>query len=599
MRLPARPRAQRPVAEAPPSERPAEAARRKKRVAVQLSGLESLVRDRPGLKVVILAHPALRSQVRPWLAEFEGRTVFVLSPDEVPEWGLEESSATHVSVLNLDVLTTRLRYLGAVDVVVNLLPDDLLPIGAKSQLDLFAHLFRDLRKGGAYILDRRSVPDTSSIEGLTTWLELLTAVDDPQALDRLGRSDTELAKSAGTVAVSRDLIVVTKRLRHFYKLSESQVNRLLPAREPKITVTELESRPGGEFESRARVVSHSPGFAEETMPSLVTYPELRLRRYEGRIALAGQTLMYAGHTILPDSFRWHLAANPDNPRLKSVSRKFARIDSSFIPHRKLAGDYYQLDCAYPHHFGHLTTEVISRLWGWDTAKRENPALKAIFHLKPHSRKVPSLEKALFTAYGIAEDDIVWVNEPVWLSSVTSATPMWHNETPHYVHPDMVDTWRRLGDSLARGVQEAPRPERIFVSRGADLRHRACRNTDEVEAYFAARGFQVIHPEKMPMAEQVVTFRHARVVAGFGGSAMFNLMHAQHLEGVVLLNHEAYTARNEHLFTSLLGGQVHYFWSTPDVAHPDDGFDLDAFFSGWEFDFARNGTELDEVLTQLG
>ena len=70
---------------------------------------------------------------------------------------------------------------------------------------------------------------------------------------------------------------------------------------------------------------------------------------------------------------------------------------------------------------------------------------------------------------------------------------------------------------------------------------------------------------------MATFREARVVAGFGGSAMFNLMYAENLEGVILLNQEAYIARNEHLFTSLTGGEVHYFWSRPDVEHPEGGF----------------------------
>ena len=109
----------------------------------------------------------------------------------------------------------------------------------------------------------------------------------------------------------------------------------------------------------------------------------------------------------------------------------------------MEGNFYQLDNTYPHHYGHLMSEVISRLWGWDAAKREIPDLKAIFHLKPQSRRDPTLEKAMFTAYGIDESDIVWVNEPVWLNSVVSATPMWHNAVPHYVHPDMIDTWQRI------------------------------------------------------------------------------------------------------------------------------------------------------------
>ena len=83
------------------------------------------------------------------------------------------------------------------------------------------------------------------------------------------------------------------------------------------------------------------------------------------------------------------------------------------------------------------TEVVSRLWGWDAAKREIPDLKAIFHVALPERARPDRSSsALFTAYGIAEEDIVWVNEPVWLSSVVSATPMWHNAVPHYVHPDI-------------------------------------------------------------------------------------------------------------------------------------------------------------------
>jgi hypothetical protein len=81
--------------------------------------------------------------------------------------------------------------------------------------------------------------------------------------------------------------------------------------------------------------------------------------------------------------------------------------------------------------------------------------------------------------------------------------------------------------------------------------------------------------------------------------LFNLMYAQKLEGVILLNHEAYTARNEHLFTSLTGGEVHYFWSRPDIEHPDGAFSQAAFESDWEFDFERNAAELDAVVARLG
>ena len=59
------------------------------------------------------------------------------------------------------------------------------------------------------------------------------------------------------------------------------------------------------------------------------------------------------------------------------------------------------------------------------------------------------------------DDIVTVNEPVYLESVVSASPMWHNQVPHYVHPEMSTVWRRLAEGLIEAT--APTYDRIFVS----------------------------------------------------------------------------------------------------------------------------------------
>lgn len=538
--------------------------------------------------MVLLAHSSLRQEVPQWLEEFSGDRVSVISFDEAPEWGLEEGAAARGVARDLVKLLGQVRILGAVDVIVDLLPADLLPVGAKDRLQLFGSLFRYVDKGGVYVLDRRADRSESSLKALTAWLELLTASENTKVLGMLDRHEKEIARSVGQVAVGRDLVIATKRLRHYVILRDAQVDRVLPAREPSIRLRELERRPGGEFTAAAEVISHSPGF-DDTLPTHIEYPQLHLRHYEGRVAFAGQMLMYTGSTILPDSFRWHLASTPTNPRLFAVSRHFARIDSAHMPRRELDGHYYQLDCAYPHHFGHVMSEVVSRLWGWDTAKRENPDLKAIFHLKPQSRKNPSLEKALFTAYGIDESDIEWVNEPVWLRSVVSATPMWQNEVPHYVHPDIVETWDRIGDGLLAGAQDFETHDRIFVSRGAGAKHRHCRNNEAVEQFFTDQGFRVIYPERLSMAQQVAMFRGARVIAGYGGSAMFNLMYARKTQTVIVLNQEAYIARNEHLYTCLTGGRVHYFWSKPDSP---------TFQSDWEFDFERNGDELRRVVAEL-
>jgi capsular polysaccharide biosynthesis protein len=176
--------------------------------------------------------------------------------------------------------------------------------------------------------------------------------------------------------------------------------------------------------------------------------------------------------------------------------------------------------------------------------------------------------------------------------------MWHNAEPHYVHPDIAATWRRLSDGLLAGREPATDlAERIFVSRSEGAKHRECRNIREVEDVFRARGYRIVYPERLSLPDQAEIFGAARVIAGFGGSALFNVMHARRLETMIILNHEAYTARNEHLFTSVIGAEVHYFWSAPDIPH-GDSWSSAAFYSDWEFDFERNGAELAGLLDSL-
>ena len=191
---------------------------------------------------------------------------------------------------------------------------------------------------------------------------------------------------------------------------------------------------------------------------------------------------------------------------------------------------------------------------------------------------------------------MWVDEPVWLESMVGATPMWHNQYPHYVHPDIRSVW----DRLAEGITDADvqQRSRIFVSRASQGANRSCRNTREVEQFFAAHGFEVIYPELLDLSEQAGVFSKAEVIAGFGGSALFNLTFARRLSTLIVLNHEAYTARNENLYSSVLGCDVHYFWSTPDSQHPPGGWSEQAYYSDWDFDFERNREPLEKLLNEL-
>lgn len=551
-------------------------------------GLVDLADD-PDAVVVLLADRSVDGVVG-WLEFFAGARVRVISDEAKADWPLEQFGARHHAGQTPDQLNARLRTIGRIDVIV-----DLQPGTVTQRRDTFHRLFLYLRPGGRYVVDCSGADSVIGSVGFAEWVAMLLRSTDPSATNVSAR-DREFGQSVRSVRVSADLLMIEKEQRHYVKLRDAEAVQVLQQREPDVTAEVLASRPAGKLLCRAEIVSHLSSIPIPALDNVLSYPELQTRRYQGRFAVVSNALVHTEQTVLPESFRHHLDPPLRNPRLTSISATFGRISASLRPHQSLPGSFYHLDAENSGHFGHLMTEVISRLWGWDVAKAADPELKVLFRIRFPGERIPGLEQTLFQAYGIATEDIVWIDAPVWVETLVGATPMWHNQPPHYVHPGLVDVWDRLGNALID--EDAPSHRWLFVSRRDLLSNRACRNTRAVESFFAERGFSVIYPEDWSLSEQAGMFAHAEVIAGFGGSALFNVMFARKLKTLIVLNHEAYTARNEHLFTALMDVTVHYFWSTPDVQHPVGGWNQKAYYSGWEFDFERNAIDLDAVLADL-
>jgi capsular polysaccharide biosynthesis protein len=168
--------------------------------------------------------------------------------------------------------------------------------------------------------------------------------------------------------------------------------------------------------------------------------------------------------------------------------------------------------------------------------------------------------------------------------------------PDYIHPEIAHLWLRVGDQLAARAPERRYPKRIFITRTDVLR--PCHNREQVEDRFRREGFEVIRPELLPMAEQVQTFRQAEIIAGFGGSGLFNMMFRREPATVIIVQPRSYTSVNEYMISSVLGNVQYQVDSEPDIAHPPGGWTWDAFRSGFTFDFDNEGRELDRILSAL-
>jgi capsular polysaccharide biosynthesis protein len=531
-------------------------------------------------QALVVAGPGSEDVVASWASR--------LAPARVSVWSVDSGGR--------DALLEHLKRLGELDVVVCAVADTPVPGVAGDGLgtagDVLFTVFPYLRTGGAFLQDRLGAGD----EPLPAWLRDVAVTPDRETRRHAQARPAEVRDSFGTLVTTPDLIAVTNGRSYYYKLREDEVPDLLAVREPTLEAAVVCTRPEGSTTVAAPEIPHGPRRGAP-FPDVLRHPEMRLRRYRGDVSSGGGMLLFSGRTILPESFRWPTASMLENSRALS-SDEVARIRGRWVPEESLPGAYFHLDGAYSGHFGHFATETVSRLWAWDEAKRQAPDLKAFVHVRPDDPGQGRLERGFLRAYGIADVDIVTVDRPVVLHEVFGASPMWQNSTPYYAHPDLRAVWERITDGMLREVDpsEVGRHERIFVSRSAEYSHRrGCRNAAEVESLFVDHGFHVFCPEELTLLEQAALFAGARVVAGYGGSAMANLMHCRRLEALVSLSHHGYTARGEHLSMSLLGGDFHYFWAESDVAPPEEGRTLESFRSSWELDLATYGDELRAVL----
>jgi len=96
----------------------------------------------------------------------------------------------------------------------------------------------------------------------------------------------------------------------------------------------------------------------------------------------------------------------------------------------------------------------------------------------------------------------------------------------FVHSEDLALLNDLGTSLAAEgqPQRSSYPELLYVSRSRSRRPLA--NEDQLEAFLADAGFEVVHLEDTPWIEQIRLFQHARVIAGPHGAGLSNVVFAR-------------------------------------------------------------------------
>lgn len=457
---------------------------------------------------------------------------------------------------------------------------------------VFLHLLPALVDGGRYLLLDGGAPEDGledrEGESLPELVERLTAPATDGAAGSSHPDDTERARMLGLRRVHGRVLMVTKVGDHLAKVREEEADRVLPARLGPGRHEVLAQLPAERFSSRATLHSNRPDLDAPFLHELEV--PARTLRLDFDVVCRPRQLAVADDAMLPASFHHAQKRRLRNRGTVDAARWYARLEDAQEP-TALPGTWYHLASEFPGHFGHVLTEDLSRLWGWDEARRAYGDLKLLVGAGDPAPEPYQLE--LLEAYGIPRSDVLAAPGPVRVERLVTATPQLHNGV--YVDPAIDATWSRITARLADPAATTPR--RLFVTRPPGTSRR-CLNGELLEARFAAAGFTVVRPETLPLPAQVSLFAQADAVAGYAGSGLFTALASRPGTTCVVFGSESYTAINEWLISAVKGFDHHHFWC-PSTRPASGTFDRASFHADFRFDAEHDARRLDDLLERIG
>jgi capsular polysaccharide biosynthesis protein len=498
-----------------------------------------------------------------------------------------EILAERVLVVECRSLPDRVEYLSRIpppQVIVDYAPGRL-----EIRLKAFRRLFWFVADGGRFAIQDHS-QGAPIVDGVSAFLTRLRADIDARS-PSLIENDRTLGAAVGGFEPVGPGLVVTKRSTHFVKIRDRAANEMLPARFGARWGELVAVRAPHSWVSPARVTGYGTG-PTPAVERPIAVPERSLRRYRD-VTCWPNARLAIGNYLLPDTFRHPSMRRLHHRGLLKCTSVHAALRDAPTSGRTLDGSYFFFDSEYPGHFGHVTTEVVSRYWGWLEARQIDPEIRPLI-TADDSHVLPGFQQKIFRALDIDPGRVEFIDpaEFVQVSVLYGATPEF--SMPAFVDGGLGETWARI--SAANRVPGRSGPAKIFVSRKSGKR--ACHNRAEVEDLFRDLGFVIVFPEEHSFEEQVTMFADADVLAGFAGSGMFGMMWGQP-KTTILIGASSYTATNEYLIGSVLGSDLHYFWGPSDIAHPVRGWTWPAFQSNFTFDVDRFEHDIRRVANDAG
>lgn len=468
------------------------------------------------------------------------------------------------------------------------------------KLKLLKNLFFSLSNGGLYFIQElhaKFIPSLVDCDGPDI-LDLINEVSQlkispPEYKKNADKYAVAIAQCCESIFIKSKLGVLVKNKTSLKGLRDNQARNLIESGILKGEIIILRDNPYEFSHSISSTVINQLKPSSRN-PGKFKIPETFLFRYHNVNCEVGQ-VVYKESYLLPDSFRIQMKKNLANKNITPLVDDLFCLKHTKKVSKHFSGEFFYLDSEHPGHFGHFTSEVVSRLWAWNEIKNIAPNVKALIGLEK-GKSLPKFMEAILSSYGIQKDDIVTFDDNITVDVLYAATPYY--VINNHINPLIKDVWDKIGQNTNDGTSGIV-GKKLFIARPEDGSgdRRKCLNAEKLENMFRDKGFEFYNPEKHSWKDQVKTFSDAEVIAGYAGSGSFNMMFASGQKKLIMIGSTSYTSANEHYICSIKGFDLTYFVGDS-LIKQENGWSVKAAMSDYYFNYERDEEALIDVLNNI-
>ena len=188
----------------------------------------------------------------------------------------------------------------------------------------------------------------------------------------------------------------------------------------------------------------------------------------------------------------------------------------FTISKKVAGKHLYCGMLQNSHFGHFLVESISRLWASSMLKDIDTL---VFYKREKRRGVPEFAED-FVALFSDKIPITIVEEPTEFETLFVPNQLGIEGSGVFIHHSAtVPCVSKLLETVKQSIEGKTYPEKIYVSRSKlSGKEGGFVGEKQVEQNLKRQGYQIIHPEKMSVLEQLQYYVSAKKIIFSDGSA---------------------------------------------------------------------------------